>query len=145
MDDQRRSRAVALGVTLLAVGLAAWDHLWGNERGPGDAFPVDAATFFVALALVAVAAVVVFGITVPRAARDPGTVHRPALIHSGIALVLAVPLSWLGFPAVVAGGGVVLGLRGLSGSHRIVAIAAIGVGLLVRVFAILGTAFPASD
>ena len=71
--------------------------------------------------------------------------HRAALIHSGIALVLAVPLSWLGFPAVVAGAGIALGVTGATGAHRRVSIAAISVGVVVILFAIAGTAFPPAD
>jgi hypothetical protein len=123
----------------------AWDHLWGNERGQADPFPVDAPTFFVSLALIAVTALTVFGFTAPRAARHPGSAHRAALIHSGIALVLAIPLSWLGFPVILAGAGIVLGAAGASGAHRRVSIAAISVGAVVILFAIAGTAFPPAD
>lgn len=132
-------------VTLLAAGLMAWDHLWGNERGSDDSFPVDPATFFISLALIVVTVVVVFGLTVPRAARNPGSAHRLALIHSGVALVLALPASWLGFPAVVAGGGVALGVQVLAGARRRLAVVAIVVGLFVIAFAIVATAFPSSD
>jgi hypothetical protein len=144
---QRRGRTAALGsgVTLLAIGLMAWDHLWGNEGGQADPFPVDPVTFFVSLALIAVTAAVVFGFTVPRAARRPGSVHRASLIHSGIALVLAIPLSWLGFPAIAAGAGIALGAQGAGGSHRRTSIVAIAVGVVVILFAILGTAFPPTD
>jgi hypothetical protein len=144
-QQHRRTMIVASGATFLAIAMMAWDHLWGNERGPADSFPVDPATFFISLALIVTAAVLVFGITVRRSAGHPATVDRSALIHSGIALALAIPLSWLGFPTVVAGAGVALGIQGLGGTHRRVAIAAIGVGLLVIVFAILGTAFPTAD
>jgi len=123
----------------------AWDHLLGNERGSGDSFPVDSATFFLTLVLVVVTALVVFGFTVPRALRNPGSAHRVALIHSGVALVLALPASWLGFPAVVAGGGISLGIEALAGAHRRLAVVAIVVGLLVIFFAIAATAFPPPD
>jgi hypothetical protein len=136
---------IAVGVTLLAVALMAWDHLWGNEGGADDSFPVDPATFFISLALIAAAAAVVFGLTVPRATRQPERVHRAALIHSGVALVLALPASWLGFPAVVAGAGIALGGQGLDGAHRRLSMVAIGVGVLVILFAILATAFPPTD
>lgn len=145
IDIERHGVLTALGVTVLAIALMAWDHLWGNERGRTDSFPVDPATFFVSLALIAVTALVVFGFTAPRAVRHPGSVHRAALIHSGIALVLAVPLSWLGFPAVVAGAGIALGVAGATGAHRRVSIAAIIVGVVVILFAIAGTAFPPAD
>jgi hypothetical protein len=139
---QQEGRIAALGVTTLTIALMAWDHLWGNEGGQADAFPVDPATFFISLSLIAITAVVVFGFTAPRAAHHPESVHRAALIHSGIALLLAVPLSWLGFPAVVAGAGIALGAQGTGGTHRRVSLIAIGVGVLVILFAILGTAFP---
>ena len=132
-------------VTLLAIGLMAWDHLWGNERGADDSFPVDTTTFFLALALIVVTALVVFGVTVPRAADDAVSVPRAALLHSGVALLSALPASWLGFPVVLAGGGIALGLRDLGGSHRRLALLAVALGLLVIVFAFLATAFPPSD
>ena len=98
---------LAAGATLLAVGLMAWDHLWGNERGSDDSFPVDAATFFLSLALIVV--------------------------------------TGLGFPVVVAGAGIALGNDGAGGEHRRLSALAIGLGVLVIGFAILGTAFPTSD
>lgn len=137
--------AIAGGVTLLAIGLMAWDHLWGNERGSDDTFPVDPATFFVTMALIVATGLVVFGVTVPRATDRPATVHRAALIHSGIAVVLALPASWLGFPVVLAGGGIALGFHALSGERRHSAGVAIGLGVLVVLFAILATTFPVSD
>lgn len=136
---------IAGAVTMLAVGLMAWDHLWGNEQGSDDSLPVDPAAFFVAVALIGVTTLVVFGLTVPRAVRNLESIHRVALIHSGIAFVLALPASWLGFPAVVAGGGIVLGIQALAGAHRRLAMVAIVVGLLVISFATLSTAFPSPD
>lgn len=100
----------------LALGLMAWDHLWGNQRWSRDSFPVDPVTFLVAFALIVVAGLVVFGVTVPRAIGKGGSTSRAAMVHSGIALLLALPASWLGFPAVLAGGGIVLGTRGLAGT-----------------------------
>jgi len=144
-ESTSSSAPIAAGVTLLAVGLMAWDHLWGNQRGSNDSFPVDPATFLVAIVLIVVAGLVVFGVTVPRAKGKPGSISRAAMVHSGIALVLALPASWLGFPAVLAGGGIALGIRGLGADHRRPAIVAIGVGLLVILFAILATAFPAAE
>jgi hypothetical protein len=82
---------------------------------------------------------------VPRSIKNSGSVHRAALIHALVALVLAVPASWLGFPIVVAGGAIALGLWALDGPHRRVAITAIALGALVVVFGILGTAFPPAD
>lgn len=137
--------AVGLGATLLAVALMAWDHLWGNQRGPDDSFPVDAGTFVLSLGLIAVTAVVVFGVTVPRSIKNPGSVHRAAVIHGVVAVVLAVPASWLGLPVVVAGGAIALGVRALDGPHRRIAMTAIALGALVMVFGVLSTAFPPVD
>jgi len=117
--------------TLLAIGLMAWDHLWGNERGSDDSFPADPATFFVTMALIVATGLVVFGVTVPRATDRPATVHRAALIHSGIAVVLALPASWMGFPVVLAGGGIALGIHALGGERRRPAVVAIDLGVLV--------------
>lgn len=130
---------------VIALALMAWDHLFGNQRGTDDAFPVDAPTFFLTAGLIVVAAIVVFGVTVPHPIKSPESVHRAALIHGVVTLVLAVPASWLGFPIVVAGGAIALGLRALDGPHRRVAITAIVLGAVVMVFGILGTAFPPAD
>ena len=143
--DHRGALPIGLGAVVIALALMAWDHLVGNQRGTDDAFPVDSPTFFLSAGLIAVAAIVVFGLTVPRSLKNPESVHRAALIHGVVALVLAVPASWLGFPIVVAGGAIALGLRVLDGPHRRVAFAAIALGVLVVVFGILGTAFPPTD
>lgn len=137
--------AIAWGTTLLAIGLMAWDHLWGNERGSGDPFPVDPTTFVLTMVLIVAVGLVVFGVTVPRARERPATVHRSALIHSGLAVVLALPASWMGFPVVLAGGGIALGVQARGGEGRRPAAVAIGLGVLAVLFAILATAFPASD
>ena len=106
---------IAGGASVVAIGLMAWDHLWGNERGSDDPFPVDPTTFLVTIALIGVTGLVVFGVTVPRAADRSATVHRAALIHSCIAALLALPASWLGFPVVLAGGCIALGLHAWGG------------------------------
>lgn len=137
---------IGLGAVFIAVALMAWDHLWGNQGGADDSFPVDSPTFFLTLGLIVVAAVVVFGVTVPRSIRNPDDiVHRSALIHSGVAVVLALPATWLGFPVVVAGGGVALGLRALDGPHRRMAVIAVALGVAVIVFGVMATAFPPAD
>ena len=144
-EVRRGALTIALGSVLLAVALMAWDHLVGNQRGTDDSFPVDPTTFSLSLGLIIVAAVVVFGVTVPRSMKRTETAHRSALIHSGVAVVLALPASWLGFPIVVAGGGIALGLRALDGPHRRIAITAVVLGVLVVLFGVLATAFPPAD
>lgn len=143
--DSLGALPVGLGATVLAVALMAWDHLWGNQRGSEDSFPVDAGTFFLSLGLIAVATVVVFGVTVPRSINHPDSIHRAAVIHGVVAVVLAVPASWLGLPVVVAGGAIVLGVRALAGPHRRIAVTAIALGSVVMVFGVLSTAFPPVD
>lgn len=105
---------------------------------------MDPATFFLSLGPIAVAAAIVFGFTEPGS-NKPETIHRAAIIHSVVAVVLAIPGSWLGFPVVVAGGGIALGLRALDGPHRRVAMTAIVLGALVKLFGVLSTAFPPAD
>ena len=141
----RRDRVIAASVLLLAVALMAWDHLWGNQGGSEDSFPVDPGTFVLSLGLILAAGLLVFTLTVPRAARARDHLHRGALWHSGVAVVLALPASWLGFPAVVAGGGIALGIRALGGTHRRLALVAILLGLAVATFGILATAFPPTE
>lgn len=143
---RRPATAVIAAVALLlAVGLMAWDHLWGNESGRADLFPVDFGTFLLTLALIVVCVAVVFGVIVPRAARHAEKAHRAALALSGAALLLAVPASWLGFPVILGAGGIDLGLRAMAGPRRRLAATAVGIGVLVLAFGILSTAFPASE
>jgi uncharacterized membrane protein YidH (DUF202 family) len=143
--DSLGALPVGLGATFLAVGLMAWDHLWGNQRDSDDSFPVDAGTFFLSLGLIVATAVLIFGVTVPRSIRNADSIHRAAVIHGVIAVVLAIPASWLGLPVVVAGGAIALGVRALDGSHRRIAITAIALGVLVIMFGVLSTAFPPVD
>jgi len=58
---------------------------------------------------------------------------------------VAVLASWLGFPIVAAVGGIPPGPRSLDGPHRLVALAAVVLGVLVLVLSVLATAFPAGD
>lgn len=141
----RRDLPIAGGALLLAVALMAWDHLWGNQGGSDDGFPVDLVTFCVSMVLIMAASVLVFMVTVPRAARGADRAHRGALWHSGVAVVLALPASWLGFPTVVAGGGIALGIHALGGPHRRLAMVAILLGFAVVLFGIFATAFPPPD
>lgn len=144
-SPSRRDLGIAGAAALLAVVLMAWDHLWGNEGNSDESFPVDAPTFFISLGLIAVAAGVVFGLTVPRGRTRSGSEARAAMVHSALAAVLALPAAWLGFPVVVAGAGVALGLDAMTGQRRRLGMAALALGLVVMVFVTVATAFPASD
>ncbi len=123
----------------------AWDHLIGNESGSDDSFPVDLGTFVLSMALVLALAVLVFGILVPRALDAEGGVARYALIMAAVAVVTAPFLTWLGLPQVLAGGGLVLGLAARASGHSRAGTVAMVLSLLVLVFGIAATAFPADS
>jgi hypothetical protein len=143
MDRAGRTRVVALGVLALVTALMAWDHLIGNEGG-ADEFPVDPAAFVIAVAACLATAVVAFGVVLRRATTEPGTL-RAALWLTGLAVVCAPFLSWLGIPQVLAGGGLEGGLRLVDLGRRRPGIAVVVVCCLVLLLGILGTAVPAGD
>lgn len=136
---------VAIGVLALTTALMAWDHLFGNEGASDDAFPVDPGTFVLSMALVLAFALLVFGILVPRTLRAEGNVTRYALIMAAVAVVTAPFLSWLGLPQVLAGGGLVLGLAARASGHSRAGTVAFVLSLLVLVFGVAATAFPADS
>jgi len=145
-DSMRTIRVVGPSVVTLVAALMAWDHLWGNERGTQDSFPVDPSAFVVAMAISLACAGLVFLVLVPRTRLDPRRAPRRALWLSGLAVPLTVVAGWLGFPLIIAGGGIALGLLAPSTPTRSrAALAAIAVGLLVLVFGIISTAFPVAD
>ncbi|MGH3712112.1 MAG: hypothetical protein ACRDT4_01385 [Micromonosporaceae bacterium] len=81
---------------------------------------------------------------IPRTRRDLRRAPRRALWLSGLAVPLALIAGWLGFPLILAGGGIALGLMAPTTPARSrLALAAIVLGLLVLAFGILATAFPA--
>ncbi|WP_133802391.1 hypothetical protein [Kribbella caucasensis] len=133
-----------MGVLVLVAGLMAWDHLWGNE-GSGE-FPVDAGTFVIAMAVSLVCGGLINWVVVPRTIVDLSKAPRRALWLSGLAVPLVFVAGWLGFPLVIAGGGIVLGLLSPStpGRNRM-ALGAIVLGLLVLGFGVVATAFPPTD
>lgn len=98
----------ALGCTLLAAALAAWGT-FGHESGAaeveGGAHGVG--EYLIVLAIIAVAALVVFGWAVPRWASSPAA-GRTALVLSVLGVV-SVAAFWSGLPPVLAGGGALLG------------------------------------
>jgi hypothetical protein len=136
-------RSIALGVGALVVILMAWDHLIGN-RGDGDAFPVDPATFLLAIGLAVVTAGVVW-LVVRRAdatAKDP---VAPALALAVAGIVTAVMVSWLAIPQVLAGGALMLGLDLLGAGRRGVGYAVIATATLTLLLGVLATAIPPVD
>jgi hypothetical protein len=103
------------------------DHLLEDD---GD-FPADASTFAIALAVVAGAALVVFGRVVPYAGHDERRAAAAGLACSVLALVSFPLTAWLGLPFVLGAGGVALGIRARHGERRRRALAAIVLGGLV--------------
>jgi hypothetical protein len=80
----------------------------------------------VSVALSIGVAVVLFGWVVPRAEnRGPERAAVVALILSVLSFVPGIGFLWLGFPFVIAGAGIALGLVGLSGARRPLAILAL--------------------
>lgn len=95
---------IGIGVIALVTVLMAWDHLWGNEPGAREPFPVDLGVFLVAMVISLVCAGLVFLVLVPRTRVDLRRAPRRALWLSGLAVPLALVAGWLGFPLIMAGG-----------------------------------------
>ena len=128
----RLSRETWIGVatTALAVATMAVDHLLGTDRGEGDEGAVDPGAFVLTAGLSLVVALVVFGRVVPRAREEPLRAGRRALVCSLLA-VATLPLAFLGFPVVLGGGALALGLIARRGEHRRVGTVAIALGAAV--------------
>jgi hypothetical protein len=132
----RPSRETWIGVGTLAIGTAAMavDHLFGNDPESGDSFPVDPVAFAVSVGISALLAAFLFGRVLPRAKARGAESERTAVhaaVCSGLAAVPGLGFLWLGFPLVLAGGGVALGLLGRRSRRRRLATVAIVVGALV--------------
>jgi hypothetical protein len=125
-----RETWIGLAATALAVATMAVDHLLGTDRGEGDEGVVDPGAFVLTAGLSLVAALIVFGRIVPRAREEPLRATRGALICSLLA-VATLPLAFLGFPVVLGGGAVALGLIARRGEHRHVGAIAIALGAAV--------------
>jgi len=119
---------VAIGALLgiaLAAGLAAWGTFGENDGERGE--------YVVVLAIIGVAALVVFGWIVPRGLRRESA-GATALVLAVLA-VLAIGAFWSGLPPVLAAGAVALGLAGWNArSGSWLCRAAVVIGL----FAIVG-------
>jgi hypothetical protein len=127
---------VGLVALVVAVGTMAVDHLLGTERTDDEGL-VDPTMFVISVALSLAVAAVLFGWLVPRERR--GGLERSArsgLVCSIASVVPGIAFVWVGFPFVVAGAGLALGLEGRRGARRVEAGAAVVIGGLVLV---LGT------
>lgn len=106
----------------------AVDHLLGNESDNPDTGLVDPVAFVVSVALSIGVAVLLFGRVVPRAeSRGPARAAVVGVILSVLSFVPGIGFLWLGFPFVIAGAGIALGLVGLSGARRRLAILALAI------------------
>jgi hypothetical protein len=132
----RPSRETWIGVGTLALATAAMavDHLFGNDPESDDSFPVDLVAFAISVGISALLAAFLFGRVLPRAKARGAESERTAVhaaVCSGLAAVPGLGFLWLGFPLVLAGGGVALGLLGRRSRRRRLATVAIVVGALV--------------
>lgn len=129
----RLSDVTARGVaaTVVAISAMAADHLMGDDPGLEDP-----PAFLLAAGLCVLVALVVFGAVIPRT--SPERAARRGFASSVLA-VLSVPLAFLGFFFVLAGGGIELGRLG----HGRLATAAIAIGWLVVLLGTVGYAYVA--
>lgn len=136
----------ALVSLVVALGAMAVDHLLGTEQEEGEGGLADPATFAVTAGLCLVTAALVFGWIAPRArARGPERMAAVALACSVLAVVPGAAFAWLGFPFVVAGGGIDLGLEARQGARRRVALVAVVVGVAFLALGVVAYAYAAVE
>ena len=124
-----RSREAVIGVTACVVAIIAMvvDHWLGDESGIDDP-----AAFFASTACCLLVAAVLFGRLIPTTKRHPERAERAArqgVVCSVLGLI-TLPAIFLGFPVVLGGAGIALGLIGRDGRHRALATVAIVIGAL---------------
>ena len=135
MPVRRDPNVVLVGIVALvvAVGAMAIDHLVGTERADDDGL-VDPTMFAISAVLSLAFAAVLFGWLVPsELGKGPERAARSGFVCSVASVVPGIAFIWVGFPFVVAGAGLALGLDGRRGRRRIEAAAAVGIGALVLV------------
>jgi hypothetical protein len=116
--------AAVAGIAL-AAGLAAWGT-FGEDDG-------ERSEYIVVLAIIAVAALVVFGWLVPRVLRKNSAGVTAAVL--AVLAVLSIAAFWSGLPPILAAGAITLGLAGWNApSNAWLCRAAVVVGL----FAVVG-------
>jgi hypothetical protein len=118
-------------LAILAMGV---DHLMGDDPGLDDP-----PAFLISVGIVLVLAGVLFGWTLPRTIESGdagGRIGTHALAYGLAAVVVGLPLLWLGVPFVLGGAAVALGLVGRAGQRRRRATVGLALGALV---AALGT------
>ena len=125
MMSGRFSRETGIGAAaaVYAVAAMAYDHL----------VPGDPGGFVIGSALSVVLAAALFGWLVPRSKSSAERAATTGLVCSTLAVIPGLALIWLGFPFVLAGSGIALGLVGRGGERlgRATAAVLIGAGVLV--------------
>jgi hypothetical protein len=122
-----REGVIGIGVCAIAIIAMVVDHWLGDEPGIDDP-----AAFFGSTVGSLIVAAFLFGRVIPDTKRHPEHADRAArqgIVCSVLGLV-TVPAIFLGFPAVLGGAGIALGLLGRAGRHRTLATAAIVIGAL---------------
>jgi hypothetical protein len=122
--DRRR---LVWPIAAIAVAVAAALAAWGTFSGDGN----DAGEYLVVLAVIGVAAVVVFGWFVPRSFRS-GAFGLTGLILASAGLV-SVVIFWSGLPPILGLAGAFLGWVGRERRRDNLATAALVVGVLALV------------
>ena len=131
LTERRRPWFGVLAV-LVALGAMAVDHLVGTEHEEGESGLADPTTFTITAVLSLATAALLLGVLVPRQRRaGPERAARSGFVCSALSVVPGVAVLWLGFPFVVAGAGVELGLEGLRGPRRGLALTPVALGAAV--------------
>lgn len=139
-------RMSRIGLVTLALALAAMavDHLLGTDREEGETGLADPATFAISAALCLAVAALLFGWLVPWTQRaGPARSAAVGLACSALSVLPGIGFLWLGFPFVVAGAGIELGLGARHGVRRRVALVAVALGSALAVFGVVAYAYAA--
>jgi hypothetical protein len=131
-----RETAIAIGVSILAVGAMAIDHLIGTESGADDDFPVDLPAFLVGTAVSLALVAILFRVFIPPAVEAaPERAGRKAIVFSALS-VPGLALVFLGVPFPLAGAGIAIGLHGMEAREARLATAAVLLGGAVLVLCV---------
>jgi hypothetical protein len=131
-------RLVGLVALVVAVAAMAIDHLVGTDRTDDEGL-VDPAMFAISVGLSLAVAAFLFGWLVPReTSRGPERAARSGLVCSVASVIPGIAFLWVGFPFVVAGAGLALGLEGRGSGRHFESRAAMAIGGLVLVLGAAG-------
>jgi hypothetical protein len=126
------NRTANLPVALSTIAAAALLAAWGTFGEETHA----AREYLVVLAIIGVAALVVFGWAVPRALSSPA-VGWTAIVLGALGLVSVVAF-WSGLPPILAGGAALLGWAQRSSNRGKIAIALASLALVADIVVYLG-------